>query len=345
MTQVIVDGIRTGTVSLDNPSVRTLLETCASNGIGTAGLNTHPNSAANSHINHFFKHPVAEMAGVGGLGGGRKSPGAGGKKSPLPSPSSVGGGGAGSAGGSGGSGGKKKAAVEKTPVVVNAGNGNGNAKAPINTAAGSSAGASGAPTANGDAKKSGSGGGGGGKGAAKAEAASKGEVKSPKSPTINVVDKASPKASPAPKSSSSTPKSSSSTPKSSSSTPKSADKAGRATGGSKGKVGLAVPKTLFPELARLIHSGGEVNITAHEGFRGLYQNVGMIPLECDTAERLLVRTPPSCLSAVCRLSHLFVVLQTTEVLACRPNFYVFRFRGMRCLYVCARRLCLDRVCV
>lgn len=261
LSQVIVEGIRTGTVSLDNPSVRTLLETCASNGIGTTGLNTNSNSNSNAHanvnVNHFARHPAAEMAGVGavgGAGGGRKSPGAGGKKSPSPSPSPSSGAGAGAGGGAGTGG--KKAPVTRVPIVGNAGNGNGSPKAPTaatsSTVAASGAGAE-APIANEDAKKSG---GGGGKSAAKAEVASKGDVKSPKSPAISVVDKPS-----------STPKSPSSTPKSSTSTstPKSADKASRtAGGGAKGKVGLAVPKTLFPELVRLIHGGG-----GFKSFRGL----------------------------------------------------------------------------
>eukprot|EP00752_Nemacystus_decipiens_P001789 g1728.t2 len=252
--EVIVEGIRTGTVSLDNPSVRALLETCASNGIGTAGLDTNTNYSYNPnaipHANHFVNHPAPEMAGFGtggGAGGGRKSPSVGGKKSPSPA-SSV------------GVGGKKKTSVARVPASGNTGNSNGSAKGPA--AAGSSAGAFGAPTANGEAKKSG----GGTKGAAKAEAASKAEGKSPKSPKINVVDRSSPK------SSSTTPKSSSSTPKSSSSssTPKSGDKAGRASGGSKGKVGLAVPKTLFPELARVIEKG---DLTSKDDMTAKFQQL------------------------------------------------------------------------
>lgn len=38
--KVIADGVKSGSVSLEDPHVRTLLELCASNGIGTTGLNT-----------------------------------------------------------------------------------------------------------------------------------------------------------------------------------------------------------------------------------------------------------------------------------------------------------------
>lgn len=37
---MIADGVKSGSVSLEDPHVRTLLELCASNGIGTTGLNT-----------------------------------------------------------------------------------------------------------------------------------------------------------------------------------------------------------------------------------------------------------------------------------------------------------------
>lgn len=223
-----MEGIKSGAVSLDNPSVRSLLETCAANGIGTAGLNP------NNNANNFVNHPAADMGGGGG--GGRKSPGAGGKKSASPSASS-------------GSAGKKKASVARGAAAGNGGNGTGSSKvaAAAASAAASRAGA-GAPAANGDAKKSGGGGGGGkGKAAAKAEA-SKGEAKTPKSSAINVAEKSPP----APKSAapkSATPKSAAPKP----ATPKSTDK----TTARKGKVGLAVPKTLYPELVRLIENGGE----------------------------------------------------------------------------------------
>lgn len=65
--QVIAEGLKTGSVSLQNPSVRTLLEACAAAGIGTTGLNT--------------KSLIKKSSGEGG----RKSPGAGGKKSSSPS--------------------------------------------------------------------------------------------------------------------------------------------------------------------------------------------------------------------------------------------------------------------
>lgn len=217
--QMIAEAIKSGTVSLDNPNVRSLLESCAANGIGTTGLNTK---------NPVKKSASAEgVAGAGAGAGGRKSPEVGGKKSSSSSSSP---------GGSG----QKKAVASKTVVSGNTGNGSGGGGGKKKTAA-----SSGTPAAaaNGDAKKSG---GGGGKGKANAVAgkkadttssggkgdAGKGGVKSPKASaaTSNAVDRS---------------------PANSSGT-----KAKRAPTKSVGKPGLDVPETLFPELVRMIEKGG-----------------------------------------------------------------------------------------
>lgn len=114
MPQVIAEGLKSGSVSLDNPHVRTLLESCAAAGIGTTGLNT--------------KNLIKKSSGDGG----RKSPSfAGGKKSPSPSgpkkaPLAQGGAGAGAA---------------AVVVVDEDADGGGKKKAPN----------AGNPTANGDA--------------------------------------------------------------------------------------------------------------------------------------------------------------------------------------------------
>ncbi|CAM9998597.1 unnamed protein product, partial [Ectocarpus sp. 8 AP-2014] len=219
--EMIAEAIKSGTVSLDNPNVRSLLESCASNGIGTTGLNT--------------KNAVKKSAeGVAGAGaGGRKSPGVGGKKSASP-----------------GGGGQKKAVASKAAVPGNTGNGGGKK---------TSAASSGTPAAaaNGDAKKSG---GGGGKGKGNAVAgkkadttssdgkgkvdAGKGGVKSPKaaSSTSNAVDKS---------------------PANSSGT-----KAKRTPTKSVGKPGLEVPKTLFPELVRLLEKG---DLTSKDDMLQIFQ--------------------------------------------------------------------------
>ena len=64
--QVIAEGLKSDSVSLENPNVRTLLEACAAAGIGTTGLNT--------------KSLIKKSSGEGG----RKSPSMGGKKSTSP---------------------------------------------------------------------------------------------------------------------------------------------------------------------------------------------------------------------------------------------------------------------
>lgn len=120
-SQVIAEGLKSGSVNLDNPNVRTLLEACAAAGIGTTGLNT--------------KSLIKKSSGEGG----RKSPSVGGKKSTSPSgpkkappakgtstttttaPAS------GDASGGGGSG-KKKTPSAETPTANGVGGGEKKAK-------------------------------------------------------------------------------------------------------------------------------------------------------------------------------------------------------------------------
>lgn len=165
---MILEGMTSGTVSLDHPNVRILLEACASSGLGTTGLNTK--NCTNS---------VKKTIGEGGPAGGRKSPAPGGNKKTV------------SPGGNGG-GGTKKGTVTKVAVVSGGGVGNG-------VTSGSKKSTAAAPaTANGEAKKSGGGGGSsGGKGkggaaakgdaksAAAGEASKGGGPKSPKSPMVH----------------------------------------------------------------------------------------------------------------------------------------------------------------
>ncbi|CAM9364785.1 unnamed protein product [Ectocarpus fasciculatus] len=216
--EMIAEAIKSGTVSLDNPNVRSLLESCATNGIGTTGLNTK--NPVKKSASAPASASAEGVAGAGAGAGGRKSPGVGGKKSTSP-------------GGSG----QKKAVASKTVVSGNTGNGSGGGKKTTAASSGTPAAA-----ANGDAKKSG---GGGGKGKANAVAGKKGDtnssggkgdagkggVKSPKASaaTSNAVDRS---------------------PANSSGT-----KAKRAPTKSVGKPGLDVPETLFPELVRMIEKG------------------------------------------------------------------------------------------
>lgn len=162
-----MEGIKSGTVSLSNPNVRSLLESCAAVGIGTAGLNT----------NHVVK---SGGEGGGGGSGGRKSSSVGGKKSISP--------------GGSGSGSRKKQAK-----VSAAGTGDRNGSGSKKQAARSA-------TANGNMKKNGKTevkSAGGKNGNAKGGATKAGlkspkspkppkSPKSPKSPVINVMDSSPP---------------------------------------------------------------------------------------------------------------------------------------------------------
>lgn len=191
LSQVIAQGLKSGSASLDNPNVRTLLEACASAGIGTTGLNTKiPKKASGD--------------------GCRKSPGSGGKKSTSPS-------------------GAKKPPAAKTAAtaptaatVEKNGDRNGDAsskKKPPPTAPPAAA----AATANGDAGAERKPKGGGKTNAAKSEAGKTGSKNPPKSPVAE----------------------------------KSSVTRRRTPTKCVGKPGLALPQTLFPELARSIESGGK----------------------------------------------------------------------------------------
>ena len=82
---MIAEGVKSGSVSFDDPHVRTLLELCASNGIGTSGLYTRGKAPATAEADRGSPGPVSGSgSGSGSISPRSRSTSPAGTKNPQP---------------------------------------------------------------------------------------------------------------------------------------------------------------------------------------------------------------------------------------------------------------------